>query len=360
MPPSQVPISYQGIFHYRSGSTKQELKGIALQNWLLEKNGKRWEDIPVPGSTLNDLEETSIRSFVGRAVQKGRIPSGAENDPPEVLLENLNLKPGGELSNAAVLLFGKKPSRINATCSFKIGRFGKSSDDLLFQDVIETNLFDMPEKVMEVLKSKYLVRPVGYEGIERTEYLEYPEDALRESVLNAIIHKDYSGTFTFLRVYDDRLEIWNPGTLPDGLTIEKLKGSHPSVPRNANMANVFFMAGYVETWGRGTTKMISSCLAAGLPEPLIEEDHGGFRVVFRKDKFNAKELAALGLSERQIRAALFVKEKGQITNAEYQMLNAIGRSVAATDLQDLVERKVLSRIGATGRGAKYVIFRENA
>lgn len=132
-------------------------------------------------------------------------------------------------------------------------------------------------------------------------------------------------------MYDDRLEIWNPGPLPEELTIEKLKRSHSSYPRNVNIANVFFKAGYVESWGRGTTKIISSCLEAGLPEPVIEEDQGGFRVVFRKDHLNKEALEAQGLNARQVNAVLYVKENGQINNSEYQKLNTIGKSVAAAE-----------------------------
>jgi ATP-dependent DNA helicase RecG len=357
VPASEVPISFQGAFHYRSGSTKQELKGIALQNWLLKKNGKRWEDIPIASATLNDLNESSIKSFIAKAIQKDRIPADAENESLDALLENLNLKQDGQLTNAAILLFGKKPSSVNATCSFKIGRFGKESHDLLFQDIVETNLFAMADKVLEILKSKYLIRPIGYQGLERDESLEYPEAALREAILNAIIHKDYSSTFTFLHVYDDRMELWNPGPLPEELTIEKLKHSHSSYPRNVNIANVFFKAGYVESWGRGTTKIISSCLEAGLPEPLIEEDQGGFRVVFRKDNLNKEALTAQGLNVRQVNAVLYVKENGQINNSEYQKLNTIGKSVAASELQQLADQKILSRVGSTGRSTRYILYK---
>lgn len=211
VPPSEAPSSYHGTYHIRSGSTKQELKGTSLQNWLLKKVGKKWEDTIVPGLTVAGLDDAAIKQFVAKAIQGNRIPDGAEKEAVETLLSNLNLMIDGQLTNACVLIFGKRPSIVSNTSSFKIGRFGKDSHDLLFQDVIETHLFDMADKVMEILKSKYLTRPIVYQGLERIETLEYPEAALREAILNAIIHKDYSSTFTFLRVYDDRLEIWNPG-----------------------------------------------------------------------------------------------------------------------------------------------------
>ncbi len=354
VPVSTVPISYHGIHYYRSGSTKQELKGIAFQNWLLKKYGRHWEDIPVLPASLDDLDEATIRLFVGKAIEKGRISVNAANDSISTLLENLNLiTKDGYLTNAALLVFGKK--LLQVTASFKIGRFGKEIHDLQYQDVIETNLFNMPDKVMEKLKDKYLIRPISYKGLERIESLEYPEQALREAILNAIIHKDYSSTWIFLRVMDDRLEIWNPGNLPEELTIEKLKGKHSSYPRNRNIADIFFRAGYIESWGRGTNKIIDTCIEAGLPEPIIQQYENGISVLFLKDIYNEEYFEKLRLNKRQIKAVLFTKEKGSITNSQFQEINSVGKSVSTIDLQDLVVRNIITQQGKSGRAVKYVL-----
>jgi len=360
VPVSTIPISFHGIYHYRSGSTKQELKGIALQNWLLKKMGKHWEDIPVPSETIDDLDESTIQRFLQKAIDKQRIPADAANSDITLLLEKLNLlTKGGQLTNAAILLFGKRPYSISATASFKIGRFGKEFHDFRFQDVIETNLFTMATQVMEKLNDKYLIRPISYKGLERLEPLEYPESALREAVLNAIIHKDYLSTWIFLRVYDDRLEIWNPGTLHEELTIEKLKGAHSSYPRNANIAGVFFKAGYIESWGRGTNNIITACTEAGLPEPVIEEDQGGIRITFLKDILNEEELKECGLGIRQIGALIYIKRNERITNAMYQKLFRVSKRTASNDLQLLIEKGLIDKIGTTGKGTFYVLQRGN-
>jgi ATP-dependent DNA helicase RecG len=360
VPVSTVPISFHGIYHYRSGSTKQELKGIALQNWLLKKMGKHWEDIPVPSATIDDLDEPTIQRFLKKAIEKDRVPADAANNSTAELLEKLNLvTKDGQLTNAALLLFGKRPYSISATTSFKIGRFGKQLHDLHFQDIIETNLFTMADLVMGKLNDRYLIRPISYKGLERLEPLEYPEPALREAVLNAIIHKDYSSTWIFLRVYDDRLEIWNPGTLPEELTVEKLKGAHSSYPRNANIAGVFFKAGYIESWGRGVNNIISACTEAGLPEPVIEEDQGGIRVTFLKEVFNVEELKEYGLEKRQIEALIFIKRNGRITNAIYQEQFQVSKRTASNDLQLLIEKGLINKIGTTGKGTFYVLQRGN-
>jgi len=351
-----MPISYHGIYHYRSGSTKQELKGPSLHNWLLKKVGKNWEDIPVPGATIDDLDTGTIQRFLERAINKERIPAVAANEGILLLLQRLNLlSKDGELTNAAILLFGKRPYSISPTTSFKIGRFGKQLSDLRFQDIIESNLLTMAEKVMEKLKDRYLIRPISYKGLERMEPLEYPEPALREAILNSIIHKDYSSTWIFLRIYDDRLEIWNPGELPNELTIEKLKTNHSSYPRNPNIAGVFFLAGYIESWGRGTNRIIEALIESGLPEPIIEEDMKGLRITFLKDIYTEDYLKTIDLSERQIKAILYIKQYGKITNTDYQTLNETSHRTAARDLQELVEKLFIDRKGTTGKGTFYVL-----
>ena len=186
---------------------------------------------------------------------------------------------------------------------FKIGRFGKSDSDLKFQDVVEGNIFDMADKVIEILRSKYLTSPIHYEGLLRKEVLEYPEVALREAILNAIIHKDYTGAMIQLSVYDDKLMLWNPGSLPDEVR-GHIKDKHPSRPRNATIAQVFFKAGFIEAWGRGISKIMEACKAAGLPEPEIKEDHGGIWVTFSKDIYSEEYLQKLGLNFRQVKAIL--------------------------------------------------------
>lgn len=355
VPVSSVPISYHGIYHYRSGATKQELKGVSLQNWLLKKVGKHWEDLPAPSATLADLDEDSIRKFLKKAIAQKRIPPEALEDGIATLLENLHLlTKERQLTHAAVLLFGKKPSVVSPTCSFKIGRFGKRDDELRFQDIIDCNLISMPDEVLRKLSDRYLLRPISYKGLERLEPLEYPEPALREAILNAIIHKDYSSTWIFLRVYDDKLELWNPGLLPEELTIEKLKERHSSYPRNPHVAEVFFKAGYIEAWGRGTTNMITECVASGLPEPILEEDQGGIRVIFLKDIYTEKYLAQLGVNDRQKQAVLFIKQNGYITNSKYQQEYQVSDRTALRDLDDLVSRKILVKAGDK-KGARYLL-----
>jgi ATP-dependent DNA helicase RecG len=190
-------------------------------------------------------------------------------------------------------------------------------------------------------------------GLEREERWEYPLEALREAVINAICHRDYASSGEVqVRLFDDRLEVWNPGTLPEGLTPEDLKRAHLSRPRNKLLAQAFFLVKYIEQWGTGTLRMIEACRAAGFPEPAFAERAASFVVTFSKSKLTREYLERLGLSERQLRAVEYVRAKGRITNREYVELVRISRATAARDLSDLVQKGVLRRRGR-GRGSYF-------
>ncbi len=353
---SSVPISYHGAYHYRSGSTKQELKGTALHDFLFKKIGRAWDDTLVDGATLKDIDENAIASFLKASIRSGRIYQSADKDDLLTLLQNLDLiTPERTLRAAAVLLFGKRPQRYFIHSYFKIGKFGASNADLKFQDTVEGNIFEMVDKVIQLLKDRYLISPITYEGIQRVEKLEYPEAALREAVLNAIVHKDYTNTTIQLSVYDDKLVLWNPGLLPVDVPLEKLTKKHPSRPRNKHIAEAFFRAGYIESWGRGIEKILTAFQEAGLPEPIFEESWGGVMVTFLRDIYTEEYLKNLDLNERQIKGLLHIKQNGKVTNSDYQNLNGTSHRTAARDLQELVDKNLIAQTGTTGRGTHYTL-----
>lgn len=175
-------------------------------------------------------------------------------------------------------------------------------------------------------------------------------------MLNAISHKDYSSGFPVqISVYKDKLIIWNDGQLPENWTTEKLIIKHSSKPYNPDIANAFFRSGYIESWGRGTIKIIEKCLEVGLPTPLYHYDGSDFSVEFRKDIYDKEYLQSLNLNDRQIKAILYTKEKEKITNSEYQKINDCSRNTASNDLSELVEKELLKPSGLKGAGAFYCL-----
>jgi ATP-dependent DNA helicase RecG len=159
-----------------------------------------------------------------------------------------------------------------------------------------------------------------------------------------------------VRIYDNELIVWNPGGLPLGLTVEDLYKPHPSILRNKGIGGIFYDMGLIEQWGSGIEKMRKACEKAGIPEPKFEVNQG-FRMIFRKDIYTEEYLPKLGLNQRQIKAVVFVKEKGKITNKEYQQLTNVSKPMATIDLKSLVDKRILVKLGVTGRGTGYVIMK---
>jgi ATP-dependent DNA helicase RecG len=287
--PSNVPISYKGKYYYRSGSTMQELNGAALQNFVIKKMGRSWDDMVHERATVDDLDRDAIDFFLRKGIQAGRIDPSEVNAPTMTVLQNLHLVDDeGHLKNAALLLFCEKPGRYFTGTEFKIGRFHSNIADLLSQEMIECSIIQMADRVVRMLKDKFLTMPIHYEGLQRVETLEVPEDALREILYNAICHKDYLGPQIQMRVWDHHVEIWNDGELPAAITPENIEKVHASYPRNKNLAFAFYKAGFIESWGRGWQKICDGFTAAGLSKPTIESAQGGVLVTFQRNNVNLK------------------------------------------------------------------------
>jgi ATP-dependent DNA helicase RecG len=245
VPEYSVPISYHGRYYIRTGSTTSELTGNTLNDFILRKSGRTWDNLFEDRAFLNDLDMDSQTKFINAAKKSGRITI-EDNISGITLLEKLRLSDNQKIKRAAIILFGTDPGRFYPNISVKIGRFGKSDDDLIYQEIIEGNLFKILFEVPEMLNNKFLTKRIDFEGLQRIEKGEYPVAALREMLLNALVHKNYSGAQIQLRVYDDKISIWNEGTLPEGLSFEALKRQHPSRPRNPLIADVCFKGGFID------------------------------------------------------------------------------------------------------------------
>ncbi len=335
-----VPISFNGKYYIRRGSTTQQLTDKELNRFLLQKSRTSWESLPEHNATIDDIDEKTIEKFKNLA--KKRV-LGIENEDTKTIISKLRLTDEkGNLKRAAILLFAKDPQKYYISSYFKIGRF-TSLTDIVTDDVIEGNLFSQLNKVLEVLRAKYLRNIIsGYdENWVRIEDLEYPYEAIREAVINTLIHKDYSGSHVQMRIYNNEINLWNSGALLEDLTPEKLKGKHKSVLRNELIANTFYKAGLIEAWGRGTINIINECKKANLPIPDFNENTNGFEIIFYKDKFNDEFLIELGLNERQKQIIKFLTENPKITSLEYCNKFNITKRTANRDLKQLIELKTI-------------------
>ena len=358
--PYSNPISYQGRFYVRSGSTIQELKGNSLEKLLLKKIGRRWDSISADGFTMEDLSKGAINSFRKKASKSKRVPSEDINESDENLIKLLGLTNNTELKRAAIIAFGKNPEQLITGAYVKIGFF-RTHSDLLYQDEVHGSLFEQVEKTMDLLTTKYMRANIAYEGLTRTETYDYPEEALREALLNALVHKDYSSSNPVqISVYKDWMMIYNNGELPDNWTVETLTEKHTSEPANPDLAKIFFRAGYIEIWGRGIRNTIDYCINAGLPEPYFRKMGPGLTIVFEKKSGNSNfgiikdvnsQETTLKTSEKtseKILEAIFADKRITI----FELARKLGKTTRAIEMSilKLKSDEKLKRIGSDKTG----------
>lgn len=265
--PCTYPVDYRGEYHYRSGSTKQQLHGAALTEFLLSKTGQHWDAVPVDNISVDDLGNDSFDIFRREAIRNGRISKSDLKMSNAELLDHLDLLINGKLKRAAVMLFYKKPGRIISGCYVKIGKFGKGSD-LQYQDTVEGSLFSIADRVIDLIYAKYLKAIISYDHDVRIETYPFPREAVREAVYNALGHNKYADSVPIqIRIEDEAMFISNNCVLPRDWTVDTLMQPHKSVPFNPSIANAFYRAGYIEAWGRGIQKIFDECKEHGIPDP---------------------------------------------------------------------------------------------
>lgn len=351
-----TPVSCRGRYLTRVGSTNREMTGEQLTRLFVEKSGVRWDGLDSEHG-LDDVDETAAEQFVERA-RKKRLPSLKKGQSLDQVLGKIEVLRDGKLSNAGLLLFGKQPQIRYANARVRVGRFenGEVVEDADASGNLWTQLGLALEAVVRFMRVHYKVRSteLSAEGIKRKESWEYPIDAVRELLVNALIHRDYVAMGDIqIRLDENQLRVWSPGGLPDGIEVEDLfEEEHMSVLRNPLLAGAFFYAEDIERWGTGTGRAIRLCKEHGLPRPKFVERQGGFEACL--PRFRAiEELVALGLEERAARVVARVEREGGVKNQEVQEMLGVSKRTATRILQDLVAAGFLHREGV-GRGVRYV------
>lgn len=301
--PSLYPVSCKGEYHYRSGSTRQQLQGGALTQFLLQRMGSSfyWDAAPVADVSLDELDPAAFAAFRKGAVQSGRMTEESARVGNEEILKGLGLIRNGVLTRAAVLLFHPAPERWFTGAYAKIAFFPNDAD-IAYMDEIHGSLFVQAERIIDILYLKYLKAAVSYSGINRVETYPFPRAAVREAILNALVHTCYAAGIPMqIRVYEDKLYISNSTLAMEGWTLEKYLQEHRSEPYNPSLAAAFFRAGLVESWGRGIEKICKVCRDAQVPPPLFHPRPNSFMLEFQRDAApatNAPDTAA-GLSRKE-------------------------------------------------------------
>lgn len=352
----KTPVAYK-----RVGKTNQKMDVSELRRILSTGREFLWDSQVCEEATLDDVDEEKVRWFLRKAKVERNLDINP-NTPVREALERLKLLKRGRLTNAAILLFGNDPQKFSLQAMIRCARFkGNTAIDFLDMKIIDGNIIDQIDDAEKFILS-HIKKAAKVVMFEREEVWEYPPDAIREAIVNAVCHRDYgiSGNVR-VAVFDDRLEITNPGRLPEPLTPKMLKQNHESIPRNRVIANAFFLIRNIEQWGKGTNKIVQWCVKHGLREPDFEEIAGGFMVKFHspedllslipeKGKIDLKDL---GLNERQIKALRLMVNEGKVfTNKTYREQFKVSNQTCVRDMRLLNKLDLISKEGK-GKNVRY-------
>ena len=305
-----------------------------------------------PEFTPADASREAVDDYCARLKQ----PLGADT---AVLWQNLGLLKQGVATRGAVLLFAPQPTLYFPCAQVKCARFlGTDSVDFLDEKTLEgpivMQLFEALSFVQR--NTRQAIRITGDPQHERIP--EYPEEAIREAVTNAVVHRDYASTATVqIRIYDDRLEVWNPGLLPAALSIADLYRRHASHPRNSRLASLFNRVHLIEHFGTGTLRIVSSCLAAGMPQPQFSQETGMFVVRFLNAAPDQADKTAVG--DSQARIIRIARQRGRIQTSDVVEALGVSRSTAGRLIRAMEDAKLLHRAGKGGPDTYYTPYLED-
>ena len=373
--PSTFPISYHGEYHYRSGSTKQQLTGIALSEFIMRKTGFRWEDVTVDDISVNDLDDESFKIFRREALRKKRLSEAELNVSNEELLQKLHLIKDGKLKRSAVLLFYHDPGAVQVGSFIKVGKFDEN-DIVVYHNDLEESLIVNANKVIDLIFQMYLKAKISYEHDKRVEDYPFAREAIREAVYNAIAHNCYMyGVPIQIRVKEDSITISNSCILPENWTVDTLMEKHDSKPYNPEIANVFYRAGFIENWGQGIQKICNECQKIGAELPSYELIGTTLRISFKaleralidqpgdnsdvlKNKTSNKtsdktsnEVLFEGLSKDENTLLIVIKKAPYATQDFYAQETSFSLSKVQRMMKKLQNDKIIWRNGSKKKGS---------
>jgi ATP-dependent DNA helicase RecG len=372
--------SLHGKYLRREGATNQPLLPDALRRLLADRGEVSWERLVPPGATLDDLDANRIAAYMRRLgpaagddalaflFRRGCLAQSGERGTGNGEQRSIAQTPPAQRSplvptNAGLLLFAAEVERYFPQCEVTLVQYrGRDlADEFEREDVRDT----LPEAIRRAERwlSEHMRRGSRMVGLERQDWVQFPLAAVREALVNAVAHRDYSvrGEGIRLALFADRLECYSPGRLPGHVTLANIVQERFS--RNETLVQVLADFGLIERLGYGIDRMLRQMEAAALPPPEFRETAAGFRVTLTGHELppgadggvDTRQWAALGLNERQIAALLHLGQHQRITNREMQDLAPdVSAETLRRDLSDLVERGMLLKVGEK-RATYYIL-----
>lgn len=298
------PYIFNGGVYYRIGSStvQADSKQLAALIHKESERNKRWETKSAIEVEVEDIDLNEVLECIKESNLSGRgqnLP-----DDPLLFLSKFGLYKNGDFTNAAVVLFGKNPVKFFPQVRVRLSVFktSKTGEKLLYDKIFDGNLFKSIRQITDFFDLAYGVSS-SFQSTkwQRSDKPSFPRLAIREAILNAFIHRDYSSfsSSIAINIYPEKLEINSFGGLPKGLTIKSLSEDHLSIPVNPDIAHVFFLRGWIEKIGIGTIKMIAHCKELGFIPPVWKVKDNNVSVTFPDVvvPFNYSEGISEGISE---------------------------------------------------------------
>lgn len=342
------PYSVQRMIFVRVG--KQTLKANTSQTSTMVQSAAsqfgRWECEPLPGFEIGDCDSNELSDARAEIVDAGRLGATVPVDSLD-LLRRLHLSRSGQLTNAAAVMFAKDPLDWSPNLAIRIVSFSNDKmGDIANDSLIYGPAVQCLRKAIATIQQR-----TGYTGrfvrseLERKDVPAYALYALREGLVNAITHRDYTvvGGQVRVEIYKDRLLIQNPGRLPEGWKPVDLRNKHGSVPFNPDIARIFYLRGLMEQLGIGTQKLIAECRAIKATMPRWEASMNMVTLTL----FAAPEPESkVTLNERQERFLTLIKLGKSYKSSDYAALTGVVERQARRELVELVELGLLVRSGS--------------
>ncbi|MCK4329133.1 putative DNA binding domain-containing protein [candidate division WOR-3 bacterium] len=331
--------------------SKDEYERIIIEK---HKEELRFDNRICKEACWEDIDDKKVKQFLKRAETERNYDIKPGIAVKEAL-DRLDLAKNGSLTNAAILLFAKKPQRFFLQAETRCARFKGTEPVKPFLDmkIFDGDIIEQVDKALYFVLEHIPMKVYLVGKAEREEKYEYPPDAIREAIVNAICHRDYEPSSNVqIRVFDDRIEVWGCGALPEPLIPDDLKKKHKSILRNPLIGNCFFLIKFIEKWGTGTNDIINMCLDFGLPEPIFEYIAGDFVVTFRK--YHVSEEMLEKLSERQKKIVDYLKQHKEINRKDCINLLGVSKNTVIREISDLQQRGIVKRIGR-GKSIRYIL-----
>lgn len=361
---AKKPYQFKGKIYSRENDATK-ISNLETLSSLINQRKKAdfdWERRTVLGATINDLDIEEINQTI--TLYRAYKPNSVIEDAEDFLYQ-MGLLQSGSLTNAAIVLFGKKPARFIPQSRIRLTVYpsNKSGDVFLNDRIFEGNIFKNIATILDFV-AIYFGKKLIVDGNIRTEKTNYPLFAMREGILNAIVHRDYNSVNGFMQIsiFSDRTEIANYGGLPKGITIKDLKKEHNSVLRNPDIAQICFIRKYIEMLGSGTLRMINDCKSNGFKTPVWTDKDDVTTVVF--PELTMVGVASEGINEgvnEGVNKVVFDNESEGVNEDLNTVLNLIGEEpgINAPRIAELVQKglSTVERYIKKLRDQNYIEFR---